>query len=189
MMLRDPQWWHSWGGTVVVQVELGESELGELSGCCKGISGLIDWLDSLDRRPGLQELDEHLRDLPVNIDGLRKHLGYAENGYQRNVLKMNEHYELVAICWKPGQSTPIHDHVGSDCAFLIVEGVSTESIYELDEQGRVRPTGERTYACGEVCASAEQDIHRVTNRGDGSLINLHVYTPPLSEFNIYSPAE
>ena len=189
MMLRDPRSRCSSGGPLVVQVELGESELGELSRCCKGISGLIDWLDSLNRRPGLQELDEHLRDLPVNVEELRKHLGYAEDGYQRNVLKKNEHYELVAICWNPGQSTPIHDHIGSDCAFLIVDGVSTETVYELDEQGRARPTGERTYECGEVCASAEQDIHRVTNREDDALINLHVYTPPLSGFGIYQPAE
>jgi len=174
---------------LVVQVELGESELEELSGCCKGISGLVDWLDSLDRRPGLQELDEHLRDLPVNVEELRKHLGYAENGYQRNVLKMTEHYELVAICWKPGQSTPIHDHHGSDCAFLIVDGVSTETIYILNAKGMAEASGERRYECGEVCASAEQDIHRVTNREDGALINLHVYTPPLSGFGIYQPAE
>ena len=38
---------------------------------------------------------------------------------------------------------------------------------------------------GEVCAADEPDIHRVSNDEDSNLINLHVYTPPLSGFNFY----
>ena len=174
---------------MVTQVDLEPSVRDELLSRCTGLSGLIEWLDEIDRRPGLDELDHRLRGISLNLEALRNCIGSADVDYQRNVIKKSELYELAANTWKPGQSTPIHDHVGSDCAFLIVDGVSTETVYELDEQGRARPTGERTYECGEVCASAEQDIHRVTNREDGALINLHVYTPPLSGFGIYQPAE
>jgi len=174
---------------MVVQVVLGESELNHLTSCCKGLEGLLEWLDSIDRRPGLAELDIRLAGLPVNIEELRKHIGYAEDGYQRNVLKKNENYELVAISWTPGQATPIHDHMGSDCAFLIVEGTSTETIYVTNSEGFAVPQSVRTYAAGEVCASSEPDIHRISNEESCELINLHVYTPPLSEFGIYQPAE
>lgn len=174
---------------MVVQVVLGESELNHLISCCKGLEGLLEWLDSIDRRPGLAELAARLSVLPVNVEELRKHIGYAEDGYQRNVLKKNENYELVAISWAPGQETPIHDHIGSDCAFLIVEGTSTETIFVTNSEGFAVPQYVRTYALGEVCATSEPDIHRISNEESCDLINLHVYTPPLSGFNIYHAAQ
>ena len=105
------------------------------------------------------------------------------------MIKKNEHYELVAICWTPGKDTPIHDPTGSDCAFLIVSGVSTETAYETNAEGLAYPVSDRRYVPGEVCAAEEPDIHRVSNDERTNLINLHVYTPPLSEYKIYSPAE
>nr|AIF18034.1 Cysteine dioxygenase (CDO1) [uncultured marine group II/III euryarchaeote KM3_80_G12] len=160
-----------------------------LTSGCASIQELVVWLDEIGRRPGLAELDRRLSALPINVDELRNHIGYAEQGYQRNVIKKNEHYELVAICWKSGQSTPIHDHIGSDCAFLIVDGVSTETLYETNAAGEAVVTGQRIYEQGDVCATAEPDIHRISNEESGELINLHVYTPPLRDFNTYAAAE
>ncbi|MBT4878434.1 MAG: hypothetical protein HON42_01285, partial [Alphaproteobacteria bacterium] len=60
--------------------------------------------------------------------------GYAKEGYRRNLIKKNDFYELVAVCWLPGQLTPIHDHVGSDCAFkIIATGGMGEVFYSNSE--------------------------------------------------------
>ena len=174
---------------MVTQVAIDPQVRDNLLCECPGLAGLVEWLDAIDRRPGLEELDNHLSDLEVNLGALKACIGYADDGHQRNVIKKSEHYELVAICWTPGQHTPIHDHVGSDCAFLIVDGVSTETIYETDEEGLARPINVRHYQPGEVCAAEEPDIHRVSNDTDSELVNLHVYTPPLHAYNIYAPAE
>ena len=173
---------------MVVQVELDTKVRDNLLSECSGLSGLVDWLDIIDRRPGLSELDVQLRNMEVNLDALRECIGYTDNGYQRNVIKRTEFYELVAICWTPGQDTPIHDHVGSDCAFLIADGVSTETIYQLNDEGLAYPVEVRTYQPGEVCAAEEPDIHRVSNDSDSELINVHVYTPPLHAYSLYEPA-
>ena len=174
---------------MVTQVLLSEADRSTLLTQCDGIRDFTGWLDGLDRRPGLDELNSRLSSLDVNIRALEDYIGYSKDGYQRNVIKKNEHYELVAICWKPGQDTPIHDHKGSDCAFLIVSGVTTETIYETNSDGLAYPVSDRSYMSGEVCATAEPDIHRVSNEESTNLINLHVYTPPLSGFNIYAPVE
>ncbi len=174
---------------MVVQSLLDESELHQLTGCCKGLEELIEWLDSIDGRPTLSELDRRLAGIKVNLNELYNHIGYSDTGYQRNVLKKCEHYELVTVCWKPGQHTPIHDHIGSDCAFVILEGTCTETQYELNSDGFATKTGQRIFAPGEVCAADEPDIHQVSNGESGNLINLHVYTPPLTGFGIYQPAE
>jgi len=175
--------------SMVTQVALEPEVRNELLSECSGLSGLVEWLDSIGRRPGLDELDMHLRSTEVNLAALKRCIGYADDGYQRNVVKNSEFYELVAICWTPGQETPIHDHVGSDCAFLIVDGVSTETIYETNEEGLAYPINVRHYQPGEVCAAEEPDIHRVSNDTDSELVNLHIYTPPLHAYNIYTPAE
>ena len=173
---------------MVVQVELDTEVRDNLLSECSGLSDLVDWLDTIDRRPGLSELDVQLKNMEVNLDALRECIGYTDNGYQRNVIKRTEFYELVAICWTPGQDTPIHDHVGSDCAFLIADGVSTETIYQLNDEGLAYPVEVRTYQPGEVCAAEEPDIHRVSNDSDSELINVHVYTPPLHAYSLYEPA-
>ena len=175
--------------SMVTQVALEPEVRNELLSECSGLSDLVEGLDSIDRRPGLDELDMHLRSTEVNLAALKRCIGYADDGYQRNVVKNSEFYELVAICWTPGQETPIHDHVGSDCAFLIVDGVSTETIYETNEEGLAYPINVRHYQPGEVCAAEEPDIHRVSNDTDSELVNLHIYTPPLHAYNIYTPAE
>ncbi|MCH1591739.1 MAG: cysteine dioxygenase family protein [Candidatus Thalassarchaeaceae archaeon] len=174
---------------MVAQVPLSEDVRSTLLSRCDGLRDLTGWLDDLDRRPGLDELDSRLSALEVNIGALEDCIGYSHDGYQRNVIKKNEHYELVAICWTMGQDTPIHDHIGSDCAFLIVSGVSTETTYATNQDGLAYPVSERRYLPGEVCAAAEPDIHRVSNEESTNLINLHIYTPPLSGFKTYSPVE
>ncbi len=168
---------------------LSESDRDDLISCCKGIADTVAWLDSIDRRPGLDEIGEKLTAMPVNLEAMRRHVSYSEDGYQRNIIKKTEHYEMVAVSWKPGQDTPIHDHKGSDCVFLIVEGVSTETVYQLDNDGLAHAKGVRLYQPGEVCAADEPDIHRVSNDTDGNLINIHIYTPPLKGFGIYESAE
>tara|TARA_B100001029_G_scaffold121741_1_gene101227 strand:+ start:360 stop:884 length:525 start_codon:yes stop_codon:yes gene_type:complete len=174
---------------MVAVSSLSEDNRADLITCCKGIGDLIGWLDSIDRRPGLSEIGTRLESMPLNLEALKRHITYTEDdGYKRNIIKKTEHYEMVAITWRAGQTTPIHDHVGSDCAFLIVEGTSTETIYKTDENGRAVPSAVRDYAPGEVCAADEPDIHRISNDTDDDLINLHVYTPPLSGFGIYEAA-
>ena len=173
---------------MVKQAQFSDEDRDGLLSKCSGTSDLIEWLDGLNRRPGLNELDNRLSNLKVDLKEIKSRIGYSEDGYQRNVVKKNEHYEVVIICWTPGQETPIHDHVGSDCAFLILSGEATETIYEANDEGLAVRVNERKYLPGEVCAAEEPDIHRVSNETNGSLINLHVYTPPLSGFKMYSPA-
>ncbi|MAV60439.1 MAG: hypothetical protein CND89_05245 [Marine Group II euryarchaeote MED-G38] len=167
---------------VVLSNDVREKLLSE----CSEITSFLDWLESIDRRPGLDELAMKLSNLNPNIDAVENSVGYAEEGYKRHVIKENNFYELAIICWKPGQATPIHDHEGSDCAFLIVSGVSTETTYKINEEGVPFPTDLTIRKSGEICAAKEQDIHTVSNEGDVGLVELHVYTPPLSGYNIYS---
>ena len=90
-------------GNVVTQVSIESEVRDRLLTECSGLSGLVEWLDSIERRPGLAELDHRLKKLEINLTALKECIGYTDDGYQRNVIKKSEFYELVAVCWLPGQ--------------------------------------------------------------------------------------
>jgi predicted metal-dependent enzyme (double-stranded beta helix superfamily) len=85
-------------------------------------------------------------------------------------------FSVVALVWRPGQVTPIHDHV-TWCVFGVLQGVEYEELYALSEDGsQLRQAGRNQNLTGEVSGFAPPgDIHRVRNCGTGIAISLHVY--------------
>ena len=151
---------------------------------------LLDCLDSWDRDGQ-----------PIPADALRAALGglrldrgdvadsvaFGDDAYRRNVLRRSPGYEALLLCWHCGQCSPIHDHRGSTCAVLVVEGVATETRYEADPGGRLTPGRACRMGAGTLTVSSDADIHRFGNPGpgDSDLITLHVYSPPLSAMRTY----
>jgi predicted metal-dependent enzyme (double-stranded beta helix superfamily) len=90
-------------------------------------------------------------------------------------------FSIVALVWRPGQVTPIHDHV-TWCVFGVLQGVEYEEVFTLDEKGeRLVPAGDNSNATGEVSGFAPPgDIHRVRNVGEGTAISLHIYGTDVS---------
>jgi 3-mercaptopropionate dioxygenase len=85
-------------------------------------------------------------------------------------------FSVNALVWRPGQITPIHDHV-TWCVFGVMQGVEYEELYNLAADGsHLEEVGRNQNDLGEVSGFAPPgDIHRVRNYGDGVAISLHVY--------------
>ncbi len=149
---------------------------------------LLEYLDGLDQPAELDVLRRLLQELDVCRDDLGPACVFKDKKYQRNLIRGTEWYELVCLCWMSGQRTPIHDHAGSSCAFLVVEGEATEIRYEHTPSGLICPAWTRRHQPGYVCASSEADIHQVANTQphDRCLITLHCYSPRLRRFSVYS---
>lgn len=149
------------------------------------LTPLLEKLDALTERAPLAMLREELSRLDITRADLGGACRFSDDHYRRNIIKRTDEYELVALCWKPGQRTPIHDHVGSTCGLLVVEGDATETRYELDADGVARRAGRSVIPQGSVCASQDDDIHEVANLTDRDLITLHCYSPPINQFHRY----
>ena len=100
-------------------------------------------------------------------DGYRCHLLHVE---------LDGSFSVTGMVWRPGQVTPIHDHV-TWCAFGVVQGIEYEELYTLAADGHaLQEVGRNENAVGEVSGFAPPgDIHRVRNSGDDVAISLHVY--------------
>jgi cysteine dioxygenase len=150
------------------------------------LTPLLRKLDALtDERAPIELLREELARLEITRADLGGACRFSEEKYRRNIIRRTDAYELVALCWRPGQRTPIHDHTGSTCGLLVVEGDATETRYEPDGRGVIRRIGRSVMHEGSVCASQDSDIHEVANLGERDLITLHCYSPPIARFHRY----
>ena len=55
-------------------------------------------------------------------DDWRDYVHFREECYARNLVSASELFELLVICWQPGQVSPIHDHQGQRCWMGVLEG-------------------------------------------------------------------
>jgi predicted metal-dependent enzyme (double-stranded beta helix superfamily) len=105
------------------------------------------------------------------------------NGYRSHVLHAEPDgaFSIVALVWRSGQLTAIHDHV-TWCVFGVVQGVEYEELFTLDEQNQcLVEAGSSANRTGDVNGFAPPgDIHRVRNAGDETAISSHVYGTDVS---------
>jgi 3-mercaptopropionate dioxygenase len=103
--------------------------------------------------------------------GYRCHLLHAEP---------DGSFSIVAMVWRPGQATPIHDHV-TWCVIGVMQGTEHEERYRLRSDGWLEQDGTADSHTGEVTGLAPPgDIHRVRNNGTETAISLHVYGTDVS---------
>jgi len=156
------------------------------------LAELISYLDSLGTRANLGVLDRLLSGLQVSRKDIEPACVFGQRAYRRNTIARGDHYELLALCWRSGHCTPIHDHQGSSCAFRVVEGRGTEIRYRMSPAGIVCPVTAVEMPPGYVCAAHDDDIHQVANfqPAGSDLITLHIYSPPIKSMHTYefSPA-
>ena len=87
---------------------------------------------------------------------------------------------LAAAVWRPGQRTPIHDHIAW-CVVGVHRGVEHEIRYRLVDDHLVED-GHTVGAHGSVTVlTPPGDIHAVVNDSDVVAVSLHVYGADLRE--------
>jgi 3-mercaptopropionate dioxygenase len=98
--------------------------------------------------------------------------------YQCHILHVEPDgsFSVTAMVWRPGQVTPVHDHV-TWCVFGVAQGAEYEELYALTaDESHLVDVGRSQNNVGEVSGFAPPgDIHRVRNHGDDVAISIHVY--------------
>jgi predicted metal-dependent enzyme (double-stranded beta helix superfamily) len=115
---------------------------------------------------------------------LRRHLPTPEllsaeqrlgspDGYRSHTLHVEPDgaFSIIALVWRPGQVTRIHDHL-TWCVFGVIQGVEHEELFDAD----LNLIGESDNHVGDISGFAPPgDIHRVHNTADTTAISIHVY--------------
>ena len=156
------------------------------------MSELVDALTSAPRdRDTYRELLGKIR---FGFDEIAKYCTFEDTFYTRNLVARTDDFELILLCWQPGQATPIHDHAGSDGWMFGVQGTLEEVRYHWKkledgciectrfEKGELQPTG-ISYI------NDDMGIHAIENVGGDRAVSLHLYSPPIDACVYYSEDE
>jgi cysteine dioxygenase len=152
------------------------------------LDALIEYLDRLEARAELPELVDILMDTSVSTHDVRQFLHFSPVRYTRNLVRSGEWYNLLVLCWRNGQRSPIHDHLGSSCGMRILQGEAAETTFELAPNGHVWAVGTKFHSAGKVLGSQDTDMHQISNlqADSADLVTLHIYSPPLLWMGTYS---
>ena len=155
-----------------------------------GRPGLIELLTGWNSLAGPIPEDlirSGLEQLSLDRDALRGCAHFNERMYQRSLIHHTANYEILVLCWRSGQLSPIHDHGESACGVLVVEGVATETSFLADSTGKMIVSRSHRIPAGSIFVSRGSDIHRVANLENpgADLISLHVYSPRLLSSRYY----
>ena len=153
---------------------------------------LPEFFEALDRHAEhvpIETLVDLMGRLEITRPDVEHVVAFAPDGYERNLLHVGSGYAALVLCWRPGQSSPIHDHRGSACGVRVLDGVASERRYEIDARGIPQPGRKSLYPTGHVCGSWDADTHVMFNEQPPGrdLVTLHVYTPPLREIRTFAP--
>jgi cysteine dioxygenase len=162
---------------------------------------LADALNNQTAVPSLGQINELIERTTISADEVQPYLGFKAGNYSRHRVMKNEFVEMLVLCWKPGQRTPIHDHNGSHGAVLVHEGILWETTFDYDADHGLGYKSHRELRTGGLTGSEIPDIHQLGNPdvSGRDLITIHIYAPPLgvlktyklgsSTIDLYTPAD
>ena len=153
------------------------------------LPSLLAALESQTNTPSLKQIYDWLETAEISSEELKPYLGFKEGNYWRHRVYRNEFVEMLVLCWRPGQRTPIHDHNGSHGGVKILEGMLWETTFTFDAAKGLTYKSAREYSPGAVTGSDVPDIHQLGNPdvSGQDLVTLHVYAPPLGVLHTYKP--
>jgi cysteine dioxygenase len=143
---------------------------------------------------------DYLEGVRVGDAALERYVMYDSGFYTRNLIYRDALFEVMTICWEPGQKTAIHTHNGQLCWMVPQRGTLEVVDYkwlgcdhpenqnvvgidclaggqeiDLDEVRRVDACGGGTV----LTADKIQTIHRIANEGGERAVSIHIYSQPI----------
>jgi uncharacterized NAD(P)/FAD-binding protein YdhS len=157
----------------------------------RGYQRILEIFQTWDARNAaipFSELVESMKGLELERADLAGALVFAERNYRRIAIRRSPHYEALILCWKSGQRSPIHNHLGSSCVVRVVEGRATETSFVKSPCGQLVPQRSRSFPAGSVTGCKDEAVHQMANLEPPGqdLITLHVYSPPPSCWNYFT---
>jgi cysteine dioxygenase len=171
------------------------------------VYSLPDVVERLERLDASQVTPERVTGLLgeglIDEASLRRYLCFRDDKYARIGVHRSELFDVLVLCWRPGQLTPVHNHNGQmgwvrllrgrieETTWRLQGGGSTPDLtaVEIDDEGvghgvELEPTGHSEVADPGTVVSVDRvrAIHRLGNprrhAGDEPAVTLHVYSRP-----------
>jgi cysteine dioxygenase type I len=148
---------------------------------------------------------DYCASVQISDSSLTPYLYFDEKFYTRNLIYRDDLFEVMAICWEPGQKTAVHTHNGQICwmipqwgdlgvvdyRWLGCDHPENQNVVGLDclagsDHTRLEVVRETEACAGGPVITADklQTIHRLYNLSDHLVrgeraVSIHVYSRPI----------
>ena len=147
----------------------------------------IDELRHTAKDLSLPDLRKLILNLKPDRSEVDPYIQFTENRYARNLVYKDAHFEVLVLCWKAGQRSPIHDHGDSICTVYTIDGTLSADNYRKTAGGHIRADYSEDFGPGSVLTIQTTEIHQVSNlQSSQDMVSLHFYLSPLENNYVYS---
>ena len=145
----------------------------ELVSALRAGPGIKGYLDIMDRVAiPTSEFDPYSR--------------WNQKHYTRNCIARTDDFELLLICYEPGQRTSIHDYATQEAWIHPVVGTVIEERFELGPGGPLRKVSSAKLDTSSFSYLHNgRSIHRYLNTNKQRSITLNLYAKPLNKWKVY----
>jgi cysteine dioxygenase len=164
-----------------------------------GALGVLELAERLEAIPeenfSPERVTRLLQDVRVQPESLAPYLLFDAAHYTRNLVFRCERFELLSLCWEPGQRSMIHNHAGQQCWMMVPLGRLLNQNYrvlQMDDNDRTCQLEEaaRTVIDPDhpLQVDPREPIHQVLNLPDYAerAVSLHIYSHPYDRCLVYS---
>ncbi len=128
------------------------------------------------------------KNMRLPVKDFDNYIFWKENGYSRNCIIKTYDFELILICWKNGDITPIHGHDAKDCWVYQVDGEMTEIRYKKNTEGELIECNRIDLTPGKLCyMNDSMGYHLLKNESNNTALTLHLYMKPVNKCDAYNP--
>lgn len=130
----------------------------------------------------------------IQVDSLEPYLFYAKSHYTRNLIFKCELFEVMSLCWEPGQVSRIHNHRGQNCWMatpigrLHVQNFRVENRDALHATCKLVPSDSYDMdASHPAVVQPDEPVHQVQNLTEFGTraTSIHIYSYPYSTCEVY----
>ena len=129
------------------------------------------------------------KSIGVNLDiPLEEFLPYAhwsQDNYTRNCIIREQKFELILLCWEPGQKTPVHCHGGEECWVYLIDGIIEEKHFQFLDDELIREDKVVLESGGKSFMSDEIGYHSLENISSRRAYSIHLYMDPIDDCTVY----
>ncbi len=152
----------------------------------------MDCIESVDelvkalKKSNPKDYNVIAKSLKIQAADLMEFAYWKEEGYARNCIERTSDFELLLLCWNPGDATPIHCHGEQRCWVYQVSGRLQEVIYKENTQNELNPIANQELKSGDIGYMEDaMGYHTLCNNSDSKSMSLHLYAKPIDSCTYY----